>query len=154
MKLAGTGQAIFCFSVSTLFHTIPEELFQYSNPFLYANISFGIGFLSVIAVFYYSRHFILEIGKLDDQNIRLVTGNYFGVREEIIPISSLESDSIADLYSSTRKDYFIFKIKGKSTFGYLCDISAKDAFMDRKKIQELFSNSKRSLTVKKEFPYK
>ena len=95
---------------------------------------------------------------MDDQNIRLVTGNYFGTKDEIVPINSLQTDSLDDLYIDARKDYFIFKILGKSVFSYICDISAKDAFMDRKKIIELFtlSNTRRKTKeeVKKEYPYK
>jgi multisubunit Na+/H+ antiporter MnhF subunit len=60
MKVAGTGQGVFCFSIATLFYTVPSELFQYSNSYMYANLALSISLLSFFGVYYYSRHFILE----------------------------------------------------------------------------------------------
>jgi hypothetical protein len=85
----------------------------------------------------------------------LVTGNYFGYHDEILSIDSISSDNTSHIYES--KDYFIFDIKSKSKFSYICDISASDSFMDRKRIIELFSRPKRiqlSNSKDKGFPYK
>jgi hypothetical protein len=61
MKVAGTGQGVFCFSIASLFYTVPSELFQYSNSYMYANLALSISLLSFLGVYYYSRHFILEV---------------------------------------------------------------------------------------------
>ena len=109
-------------------------------------------------VHYYSRHYVLEMGLINPQLVRLVTGNYgFGKRELRLDSKTLRTNNLESIQNpGKRKLDYLFLEMDSSKYNYLCDISNKNAYLDKQATIAYFTQKAMygMDEKKKGFPYR
>lgn len=147
MTIVGVFQVI-AFSISgyILYSTVDEhsEMSQELKLLPIALLVFGI--FSFLGIRAYNKHYVLEMGLLNPQTIRLVTGRYgFWYSEKNYPAIQVKTpkkcvDVLKDPNPS-KVDYFFLELEN-NRFSFLCDINNKDSYMNIKKVIEHFDHNK------------
>jgi hypothetical protein len=105
---------------------------------LYSSMCIGFAVIVMIAINYYSKKYIVEMGVFNDSHamMRLVSLKpFFGHREMLVPLSQVSTTSLPMLQQNaigTKKsgDYLYLKLRG-SRGNLLLDLTTEDSYLNR-----------------------